>query len=598
VNDPKTDSTALAEFASTRSPDAFALLVRRYVDLVYATARRIVGDRHLADEITNASFIVLARKVHRIHARTLPGWLVNTTRLAAKQALRAQSTRRRHEAQAARMREEAQLTSDQPTAREILPLLDDALSRLSESDRTAVVMRFLQGRSFLEVSQAMGATEEAARKRASRAVEKLRAIFMKQGVMPSAGGLMLILAAQQARAAPAAILSATTTASAGGALPAIKLLAQKVASTMIWTSVKPILLVILALAFVGAAGAGLAAARRRSGQQLAVTPTSVPSISHGPATRPADPATVALLQQLKALRAAAIKNSASGRGVAELDSNEMHGIKPPPGVAEPKVALPPHKVQFAFTGDQFIVTGTDRFNADARMNRDGVMYRYYAGRAAFPAPAALLVEQEPSLVLYDPMLENWSFQGIAQLPPQLRVQTEAELFDRLPGFRDFTIVQDGDLLRISCNKTGLLGPVSATTFQCNMEFDMRMSGMLTGYVLHIVKTDPKSGKTTDISVNWTLTWARARGHVIPKSRKAGMVISNNGRLNNSQSSNVTFEKFSIEPVDVDKELTIDRMGIRPGTPVAVNLAANSPASRKADALLDASNELRHHDGNQ
>jgi RNA polymerase sigma factor (sigma-70 family) len=240
----------LDEFASSQSPGAFAELVRRYVDLVYTTARRLVGDPHLAEDVTQAVFIVLAKKAPQVNAEHLPGWLVVTTRLAARQAMRTDRTRQKHERQAAAMRPETAAT-DEPTAEHLRPLLDDALAELYDTDRTAVVRRFLLGQSFAEVGAGMGISEEAARKRVGRAVEKLRTIFVKRGITPSAGGLMVVLAAQPAQAAPATLAAAVTAPTAGAAL-----IAKGVVATFASVAFK-IELIVAAIILVGGASVAL-----------------------------------------------------------------------------------------------------------------------------------------------------------------------------------------------------------------------------------------------------------------------------------------------------------------------------------------------------
>jgi RNA polymerase sigma factor (sigma-70 family) len=129
-----TDSHALAEFAKTRSSDAFTVLVERYIDLIYSAARRMTRDAHLAEDVTQAVFIVLARRAKKIDPKYLAGWLVNTTRLASRDALRSRNRRHKHEAEAAQMRSEIQSGND-ATVEQMSPLLDDALARLSELDR-------------------------------------------------------------------------------------------------------------------------------------------------------------------------------------------------------------------------------------------------------------------------------------------------------------------------------------------------------------------------------------------------------------------------------------------------------------------------------
>jgi len=247
-----TDAQSLAEYSRTRSAEAMGFLVRRYVDLVYATARRLVGDAHLAEDVTQAAFIILVKKANRIDPATLPGWLVNTTRLAARAAIKSKRTRTQYETRAAQMRSQIQAPKEEPTADELLPMLDDALAKLSDADRTAVVMRFLQGRTFVEVGEAMGSSEEAARKRVGRAVEKPRTIFLKQGLVPSVGGLMVVLAAQQSPPAAAAVLAGVTGALSTGGVGASAAIAKGAMSIMKWAQIK--LVAILTLSVTAIAG--------------------------------------------------------------------------------------------------------------------------------------------------------------------------------------------------------------------------------------------------------------------------------------------------------------------------------------------------------
>ena len=191
----------------------------------------MVGDGHLAEDITQAAFLVLAKKARTINPATLPGWLVKTARRAARDAMRSKLCRERHQIRAAQMRSQIKSSLEEPTAEDLAPLLDDALSHLNDVDRSAVVVRFLQGRSFAEVGAATGTSEEAARKRVGRAVEKLRLIFMKQGIVPSVGGLMLVLAAQEA-VRPASVVSAVTAATIAGGTAASVTLAKGVVSAM------------------------------------------------------------------------------------------------------------------------------------------------------------------------------------------------------------------------------------------------------------------------------------------------------------------------------------------------------------------------------
>jgi RNA polymerase sigma factor (sigma-70 family) len=173
------DVNLLRAFVEHRDEEAFAQLVRRYVDLVYATARRQVRDAHLAEDVTQAVFIMLARKADEVRPHAVAGWLVRAARLAAKAAIRQDMRRRRHEAAAASL---ALVTSSD--AMKKLPSevkaellggeLDEALAWLSEADRTALTLRYLQGLQLKEVAARMQSTPTAVAQRIGRALVKLR----------------------------------------------------------------------------------------------------------------------------------------------------------------------------------------------------------------------------------------------------------------------------------------------------------------------------------------------------------------------------------------------------------------------------------------
>src|SRR5436190_11224616 len=95
------DSELLREYGLRQSETAFATLVSRHIDLVYSAAMRRVGNHHQAEEITQAVFVVLARKAGSLRAGTvLPGWLFQTTRLTAANYLRTEIRRARREQEA------------------------------------------------------------------------------------------------------------------------------------------------------------------------------------------------------------------------------------------------------------------------------------------------------------------------------------------------------------------------------------------------------------------------------------------------------------------------------------------------------------------
>jgi RNA polymerase sigma factor (sigma-70 family) len=195
------DAELLREYSRNGSEGAFAELVKRYVDLVHATARRRVGATHLADDITQSVFCLLARKAGSLTGqRTLAGWLYRATCLQAARAVRTEQRRRRHETEAAKMSQHDLKTDEVWEA--LSPVLDDGLNQLREKDRLAVLLRFFQRRPMQQVGDALGISEAAAKMRVGRAVEQLREYFRKRGIACSSAALTVMLAEKSAQAAP------------------------------------------------------------------------------------------------------------------------------------------------------------------------------------------------------------------------------------------------------------------------------------------------------------------------------------------------------------------------------------------------------------
>ena len=206
---PLDDSALLRQYAGNNSDDAFTTLVTRHINLVYSVALRQVGNPHHAKEITQIVFIILAKKAGELrHDRALSSWLFRATRLTANNFVRSEIRRQRREQEAF-----MQSSLNEPIGEawpRIAPLLDTAVEKLNEKDRRAVLLRFYEGRNLSEVGAALGASEDAAKKRVTRAVEKLRVFFTKRGVALSAVAIAEAISANSVQAAPAALTKSVT----------------------------------------------------------------------------------------------------------------------------------------------------------------------------------------------------------------------------------------------------------------------------------------------------------------------------------------------------------------------------------------------------
>jgi RNA polymerase sigma factor (sigma-70 family) len=250
--EPTDDSALLRQYAENNSDEAFAALVSRHINLVYSVALRQVGNAHAAEEITQAVFIILAKKAAQLrHDKALGSWLFQATRLTANNFIRSESRRCHREEEA--FMQSILNESETEVWPKIAPLLDSAVAGLREKDRQAIVLRFYEGRNLREVGMALGASESAAEKRVSRALEKLRKFFTKRGVSSTTGIIAGTISANSVQAAPVALAKSVTAVALtkGAAASASTLTLIKGAlKIMAWTKLKTTIVagVIIALA--------------------------------------------------------------------------------------------------------------------------------------------------------------------------------------------------------------------------------------------------------------------------------------------------------------------------------------------------------------
>jgi RNA polymerase sigma factor (sigma-70 family) len=200
------DWALLRNYSEGRSEAAFAELVQRHGDLVYSSALRQMGDPHLAGDVAQAVFLSLARKGATIsRSAVIPGWLIHATRRESANLLRDRARRSRREQLAAEMHSSATPNPLDAAWERVAPLLDEGLAMLREADRDAVVLHFLRRRTFREVGESLGLSEEAARKRVTRALDSLRAFLTGRGVSLPHTTLAAALVAFGVQPAPQAV---------------------------------------------------------------------------------------------------------------------------------------------------------------------------------------------------------------------------------------------------------------------------------------------------------------------------------------------------------------------------------------------------------
>jgi RNA polymerase sigma factor (sigma-70 family) len=209
MNERHQDCELLRAFARQGDQPAFAAVVRRHLDLVYATALRKLEDPGAAEEVAQNVFAALARKAWQFGPDdSLPAWLHRTALLEAKMWLRGELRRRRREQAAAEMGTTMKTPDEQSALRALVPLLDEALLSLREKERTALLLRYYESQSLRDVGATLGVSEDAARKRVGAALDSLSSFFQRHGFKTATTAAAAAALQHTATAAPATLAAA------------------------------------------------------------------------------------------------------------------------------------------------------------------------------------------------------------------------------------------------------------------------------------------------------------------------------------------------------------------------------------------------------
>jgi RNA polymerase sigma factor (sigma-70 family) len=243
------DLDLLRQFARENSQDAFTEIVRRHVNLVYSAALRQVRSPQLAEEVAQSVFADLARDAGKLNSETiLTAWLYAVTRRTAIDAIRKESRRQLREQIAVEMND-MNATANNWT--QIEPLLDDAMAALDETDRAAILLRYFENKNLREVGEGLKISDDAAQKRVSRAVERLREFFSKRKITVGASGLVAVISASAVQAAPVGLAVTISAAALAGTAVTTSTLIAATTKTIVMTTFQKIAMTAALTATIG-----------------------------------------------------------------------------------------------------------------------------------------------------------------------------------------------------------------------------------------------------------------------------------------------------------------------------------------------------------
>jgi RNA polymerase sigma-70 factor (ECF subfamily) len=257
------DPQLLERYAGRRDEAAFTALVRRHGPLVLGACRRVLGDAHAAEDVFQATFLLLARKAGSLRRPAALGpWLHGVATRIALKARGREARRRAVEGQAAALAATAASAED-PVWRDLRPLLDEAVGGLPVKLRVPFVLHYLEGRTVTAVARQLGCPRGTVATHLARARQQLRTRLTRRGVTLSAAAVGVALSRQLAVGAlapalPGVLVKTAAGFAAGqaaaGTVPAgVVVLAQGGLPTM---SLKKQIVVAVLLLGLGAAGGG------------------------------------------------------------------------------------------------------------------------------------------------------------------------------------------------------------------------------------------------------------------------------------------------------------------------------------------------------
>lgn len=237
------DQNLLQQFTTHRSEDAFRLLVDRHVGMVFSVARRVTGDNQLAEEVAQTTFATLAEKAGTLaNDNVIAGWLYHTARHQALRAIRSEQRRRQREKLAVTM------NTDEPNPSVVAAHLESTMDQLKSDDRDVLVLRFFEDRTLRDIGHELGLSEDAARMRVNRALEKLRGVFGKLGFTGSAASLGTTLTGSANASMPIGLGASVSTAVLK---TTAAIVTQTTSSTMTLFNLKTAVVIIGASAVIG-----------------------------------------------------------------------------------------------------------------------------------------------------------------------------------------------------------------------------------------------------------------------------------------------------------------------------------------------------------